>query len=235
MISIVIPVFNEAECVEKHLKRIQNRISSPSLVKEIIVVDGGSNDNTIEKVKSFEDVLIISSPKGRAKQMNFGAKQAKSEILYFLHIDSLPPENFDKYIIESVKKGSDAGCFKMKFRSRHPWLQFIGWLTRFKPRFCRGGDQSLFVTKSLFNKIGGYNEEFLIYEDHEILKHIYKYADFEVIPYWISTSARRFREKGILKLQFLFLMVYFKKWTGATPEELFKFYQKHIDESSKKA
>lgn len=87
----------------------------------------------------------------------------------------------------------------------------------------------MFVTKSLFKKIGGYNEDFLIYEDHEILKPIYKRSSFDVIPEWISTSARRFEEKGILKLQLLFWVIYFKKWMGATSEELYRFYEKHIN------
>ncbi len=229
MISIIIPVYNEADVIEANLKQIQKRISSYSLVNEIFVIDGGSADETLVKAESVEGVQVFKSSKGRPKQMNFGAKQANGDILYFLHIDSFPPENFDELIINSVKNGHKAGCFQMKFRSKHPWLKFISWLTQFKARSCRGGDQSLFVTKSLYEKIGGYNEDFLIYEDHEILKPIYEQTNFDVIPHWISTSARRFEEKGILKLQLLFWGIYFKKWSGASSEELYRFYEKHIN------
>lgn len=229
MISIIIPVYNEADIIEANLKQIQKRISTSSLVKEILVIDGGSTDETLVYAKSVEAVKVFKSLKGRPKQMNFGAKKAKGDLLYFLHIDSFPPENFDELIVNSVNNGHEAGCFQMKFRSKHPWLKFISWLTRFKPRSCRGGDQSLFVTKSLFEKIGGYNEDFLIYEDHEILKPIYKHTSFDVIPQWISTSARRFEEKGISKLQLLFWGIYFKKWSGASSEELYRFYEKHIN------
>jgi len=95
--------------------------------------------------------------------------------------------------------------------------------------FCRGGDQSLFVTRSVFEKVGGYNEDFLIYEDHEILKPIYDFSGFKVIQYSILTSARRFENKGVFKLQVLFWIIYFKKWTGASSGELHRFYVKHIN------
>lgn len=232
MISIIIPVYNESEIIEANLRQIQKRMSPSMLVDELLVIDGGSQDATVTKAKSVEGVQVFMSPKGRPKQMNFGAQKAKGKILYFLHIDSFPPQDFDELIVTSVQNGHEAGCFKMKFRSQHPWLKFISWLTKFKARSCRGGDQSLFVTKSLFEKIGGYNEEFLIYEDHEILKPIYEHTDFDVIPRWISTSARRFKEKGILKLQLLFWGIYFKKWSGASSEELYRFYEKHINNTA---
>lgn len=235
MISIIIPVYNEAEIVEVNLKQIQKRISASSWVTETLVIDGGSSDETVEKAKMIEGIKVLNSPKGRPKQMNFGAQMAKANILYFLHIDSFPPQNFDEFIVNSVKNGHEAGCFQMKFRSQHPWLRFISWLTKFKARVCRGGDQSLFVTKSLFEKVGGYNENYLIYEDHEILKPIYDCTDFDVIPQWISTSARRFEEKGIFKLQILFLGIYFKKWMGASSKELYKFYENHINNTPTKA
>jgi rSAM/selenodomain-associated transferase 2 len=229
MISIIIPVYNEAEEVISNLKQIQNRISSFGYVTEILVVDGGSNDGTLALINQVDGIKCFESPRGRSRQMNYGAKQATAEILYFLHIDSFPPQDFDRLIIESVQNRHQAGCFKMKFRSRHLWLQFISWFTKFNTRSCRGGDQSLFVTKSLFEKVGGYNEEFLIYEDHEILKLIYGSSDFKVIQHSISTSARRFEHKGILKLQVLFWIIYFKKWSGASSHELYSFYMKHIN------
>ncbi|MFN2261525.1 MAG: TIGR04283 family arsenosugar biosynthesis glycosyltransferase [Psychroflexus sp.] len=229
MISIIIPVYNEAKVLETNINKICSRISKKKLALEIIVVDGESTDETAKIASELKSVQLISAPKSRPRQMNFGAKQAKYNILYFLHIDSFPPKNFDILILNAIENGHEAGCFKMKFRSQHPWLKFISWLTKFEARSCRGGDQSLFISKSLFENIGGYDEKYLIYEDHEILDPIYKKSDFKVIQQWISTSARRFQNKGILKLQLLFWMIYFKKWSGATPEELYDFYLKKID------
>ena len=229
MISIIIPVYNEADILEASLHQIQNNISFTNYVTEILLVDGQSIDSTLALARNVSGIKVLKSTKGRPQQMNHGAEQAKGKVLYFLHIDSLPPKNFDEFIMNSIQNGHEAGCFKMKFRSQHPWLKFISWMTKFKARSCRGGDQSLFVTKSLFKKIGGYNEEFLIYEDHEILKPIYEHTDFDVIQHWISTSDRRFIDKGILKLQLLFWAIYFKKWSGASPDELYQFYTKKIN------
>lgn len=229
MISIIIPVYNESAIIESSLYLIQKKISTTNYVDEILVVDGGSTDDTAKIAKQLTNIKLVESPRGRPIQMNYAAQLAKSKVLYFLHIDSYPPENFDELIINSIQKGHEAGCFKMKFRSNHPWLKFISWLTKFKARSCRGGDQSLFVTKSLFERVGGYDEEFLIYEDHEILKPIYQQTDFDVIQHWISTSARRFEDKGIVNLQLLFWMIYFKKWSGASPDELYQFYTKRIN------
>jgi rSAM/selenodomain-associated transferase 2 len=234
MLSIIIPVYNEAEVIEANLKQIQSRISKAKLVSEIIVIDGGSIDDTFERANSVDGIQVYKSQKGRPRQMNFGADKAIGKVLYFLHIDSIPPQNFDKLIMSSIKNGHEAGCFKMKFRSNHPWLKFVGWLTKFKARSCRGGDQSLFISASLFEKVGGYDENFLIYEDHEILKPIYEQTNFEVIQQWISTSARRFEEKGILRLQLLFWVIYFKKWLGANADELYRYYETKIDNTALK-
>lgn len=228
-ISIIIPTLNEAECIYNTLSELLIRQNSKSYVEEIIVVDAHSQDDTQNIVKTFDEVKLILSKKGRPQQMNLGARQAKGEILYFLHADSLPPKDYDQLIVEAVNKRHNAGCFFMRFDHNHPWMKFISWLTKFSHRACRGGDQSLFVTKSLFEKIGGYDERFLIFEDHELISKLYLQTRFFVIQKPLISSARRFRNKGIIKLQLLFWAIYFKKWFGASPEELFQFYKKYID------
>jgi hypothetical protein len=89
----------------------------------------------------MSNVALIQSEKGRAIQMNVGAKAATGNILYFLHCDSLP-RHFDR-IIDTVQNGNQAGCFRMKFDYRHPVLMISQWFTRFNHISCRGGDQSL--------------------------------------------------------------------------------------------
>ena len=106
--------------------------------------------------------------------MNAGAKIATGDIFYFLHADSFPPPNYDALIISEVKKGNPAGCFRMKFNSKHWWLRLAGWLTKFKSKACRGGDQSQFITPKLFEEIGGYDESFSIYEDYILITELYK-------------------------------------------------------------
>lgn len=228
-ISIIIPTYNEALEIVKTLSELQSRQSKNSYIHEIIVVDGQSDDNTQDIVSTFEDIKCITAQKSRPIQMNTGANRASGDILYFLHADCLPPKNYDLYISKAIGQNHLAGCFRMNFDHKHPWIKFISWLTQFKHRACRGGDQSLFITKTLFNEIGGFDERYPIFEDHEILGKIYNKTKFCVVQEPLISSARRFREKGVLKLQLLFWAIYFKKWLGASPEELFSFYKKYIN------
>ncbi|WP_299520172.1 glycosyltransferase family 2 protein [Winogradskyella sp.] len=288
MISIVIPVLNEADMIGDLLKHLSKN-STQKNISDIIVVDGGSTDSTQEIVSGFvtssnsefdeefyfnstnknykkadalvfdtsrsqrdaptdvkldsasmtnpeissglaaqSKILLLDSPKGRAKQMNLGAKHAKGSILYFLHADAFPPKDFDQLIINEVKRGNDAGCFRMQFNSRHWWLRLASWLTQFSWRACRGGDQSQFITKALFDEIGGYDERYVIYEDNILINELYRRREFVVINKKIRTSARLYKKVGIWKLQYHFWAIYVKRWFGASAEEMLAYYRKHI-------
>lgn len=223
-LSIIIPVLNEEENLKVLLPYLKNNSFK---INEIIVVDGGSIDASI-KVAENESAILLCSEKGRAKQMNAGAKQATGEIFYFLHADSFPPKGFDQYIIDEVKKGNKAGCFQMRFDHKHWWLRLASWLTKFSWRASRGGDQSQFITRSLFDEIGGYDESYIIYEDNILINELYKRKQFVVIPHWLTTSARRYEEAGIWKLQYHFWAIYVKKWFGASADDIYRYYLKYI-------
>lgn len=226
-ISIIIPILNEEATIGKLLNHLFEN-SSKENIADLIVVDGGSTDHSESIIKKFQNVTFLISDKGRAKQMNIGAKNAKGNILYFLHADSFPPKHFDQLIINEVENGNLAGCFKMKFDSNHWWLKLAGWLTHFRWRACRGGDQSQFITKKLFNTIGGFDERFVVYEDNDLINKLYAINQFVVIQQWLTTSARRYEHNGVWKLQYHFWMIYMKKWFGASADELYGYYKKHI-------
>ncbi|HAT64389.1 MAG TPA: glycosyl transferase family 2, partial [Flavobacteriaceae bacterium] len=155
MISINIPVLNEASTISTLLNDIAEKASLQN-ISEIIMVDGGSTDATLDLAFQFSEKLplvILKSDKGRAKQMNLGAGNATGEILYFLHADTVLPYHFDSQIIYEIRKGNLAGCFRMKFDSQHPILKMSQWFTRFNFKSCRGGDQTLFITSELFRKL----------------------------------------------------------------------------------
>jgi rSAM/selenodomain-associated transferase 2 len=226
-ISIIIPILNEENSISKILDYLIE-IKNPKFCNEIIVVDGRSEDKTLDILKSYPDIIVLQSQKGRAKQMNFGAKNATSEILYFLHSDTFPPKNFDAEIINQVQKGNFSGCFKMKFDYNHIVLKVSQWFTQFNFQSCRGGDQSLFVKKDLFERLKGFNEHLTIYEDNELINRLYRNSNFVVIQKTVTTSARKYLNNGIWNLQFHFMIIHIKYWLGTNQENIVKYYQKNI-------
>ncbi len=225
-ISVIIPVLNEASTIVKLLSCIHKN-SSEYLIKEILVVDGGSTDQTISLAKK-NGAIIIRSQRGRAKQMNAGAKEAQGDILYFLHADTFPPKDFDKSILQAITKDYQAGCFQMRFDSDSLFLRFFAWFSRINLKVCRGGDQSLFITNKLFTALGGFNEDYQIYEDNEFIGRLYDHTQFKILPKHVKTSARRYDKHGKLKLQYHFGVIHLKNSLGAGPEQLYQYYLQHI-------
>ena len=225
-ISIIIPVLNEEETLEKLLPYLQSKAANYNQL-QVIVSDGGSSDNTISMAKKY-GASCLSAARGRASQMNAGAAKAKGQILYFLHADSLPPKHFDQTIITAINSGIPAGCFRLKFNIPNRFLAFFAWFSRFNFTLCRGGDQSLFISQSLFTSLGGFDEEYKIYEDNEFIGRIYRKATFKVLPQEVITSARKYKHNGTVRLQYHFAMVHLKKFAGATPASLYAYYHKHI-------
>ena len=226
-ISIIIPTLNEAKGIQQLISHIQ-RFSDSELIDEIIVVDGHSSDNTCELAERSGAKVVLSETRGRARQMNIGAELAKGDILYFLHADSFPPEDFDTEIVKAVKDNYLGGCFRMQFDSKHPLLKAFAWFTRFRYNICRGGDQSLFITRELFNKIDCFDNNLLIIEDLEIIPRIKRHTTFKVIPKTIVTSVRKYRENGFFRLQFIFSVINVLYRMGASHENLLRIYNKHI-------
>lgn len=226
-IDIIIPVYNEEKTIGNLLTVLKDR--AKGFIGKIIVVDGKSEDKTAEIVKSFPNINYFLAPeKGRAKQLNYGATQSENEVLYFLHADSIPPEGYDEEIIKSINNGFTSGCFRMKFDNPHKLLRFTAWLTKFNNSLCRGGDQSMFVTKKIFDEAGRFDESLVIYEDNEILERIFKISKFDVIQKDIITSARRFEENGIVNLYFVFMNIHAAYRLGLPHHKLLKYYRANV-------
>jgi len=225
-ISIIVPVLNEDKIVGNLIDHLR-KYSSPTNILEIIFVDGGSSDATLS-ILDTKSIVVVNTKKGRARQLNAGAKRAKGKLLYFLHADTIPPKNFDQFILDAYASGSETGCFRMSFDTKNPILRFFAWLSRINHTLCRGGDQSLFITKTLFTAEGGFNEAYRIYEDSEFITRLYKKNRFTILPQNVVTSARKYRQKGWLRVQYHFGMIHLKNRLGASPDELYNYYSKNL-------
>ena len=229
-ISVIIPVLNEAERLATLLPELRKR-SETGAVSEIIVVDGGSGDGSPE-VAASNGARVLNAAKGRARQLNEGARSARGEIFYFLHADSLPPYGYDRWILQAMDDGPQAGCFRLWFDPPHWFLNAFAWCTRINHPICRGGDQSLFVPRLWFEESGGFDEAFQIYEDNEFIGRLYREFSFRVLPAYVTTSARRYESVGMFRLQYHYSMIHLKRILGFPPEVLYAYYQKHIGNES---
>jgi rSAM/selenodomain-associated transferase 2 len=220
-ISVVIPTLNEAENILSCLESVKNQFCE----FEVIVVDGGSMDETVDLVRP--QARVIRSEKGRAIQMNSGARLCTGEVLLFLHADSqLPPDGL--VLVERVLANPRivGGTFRLRFDSRKILLRFITFFTRFKFRYFHYGDQGIFVRRSVFEQLKGF-EEIPLMEDVDFLRRLRKTGQLALLKQSVTTSARRFLEHGILRQQLLNTILVISYLLGAKPETLKKWYERN--------
>ena len=220
-LSIIIPVFNEAKKIAATLNKLQ---SYRQQGHEIIVVDGGSQDNTIDCIDRMSDKLLISKA-GRAMQMNIGAEQADGEVLVFIHADTQLPDGADTLIINAIARDEKWGRFNVRLSGNHVLFRFIE--TLMNVRSCltsiATGDQVIFVQTKLFKKVDGYPEIKLM-EDIALSKRLKVISKPICIKKSVITSSRKWENEGILKTVLLMWKLRLLYFVGVSPEKLFSQY-----------
>jgi len=165
--------------------------------------------------------------------MNYGASVATGHVLYFLHADSRPPVQFVSLIQHALHRGYTSGCFRLRFDYTHWFLNANAWFTRFDSDWVRFGDQSLFVTRDVFEKAGKFREDWIVMEDQEIVPRLKKYGRFTIMPACVTTSARKYLDNGIVRLQVVFFVIWLKWKLGYSQERLLQTYRKLIRRQNK--
>jgi rSAM/selenodomain-associated transferase 2 len=225
-ISIIIPTLNEANNLVRLIPFLAGL--EKNIITEIIVVDGGSTDNSFG-IASQHGATVISSPiPSRADQLNAGAKIAKGSILYFVHADSFPVETLAEDILAAINSGYRAGCFSYEFDSKRPMLKINSWFTRFNGIFAGGGDQTLFIEKSFFKELGGYDEKFTIMEDFDLVRRIRKLTQFKLVKKSIKVSDRKYQTNSWLTVQWANLIAMTAFRLGVEPERIKTLYYNRL-------
>ncbi len=223
MISIIIPVLNESQIIGSCLFRLKSQIEH----HEIVVVDGGSDDATPDIVRAFSDVKWLCAHAGRGNQMNRGAEAAEGDLLLFLHADTcLPPGGLSEIETLMAQGGIVAGSFSLSFEEPYSLLRLYALFSRINHLLFTYGDQGLFMTRRIYELIGGF-QEIPIMEDVEIQKRLRKMGRFVKIRQPVVTSARRFLTYGIIKQQLLNMGLVFLYHAGFSPFWLKRFYVYH--------
>ena len=218
-ISVIIPTLEEEDNIADCLAS-----TGDDAAIERIVADGGSRDLTVEIARDM-GARTLTAAKGRAAQMNAGAREAKGEILMFLHADTRLPAGFDRLAADALgKTGVAAGAFEFRLDSTSPGLRFIEAVANWRSRRLQltYGDQGIFLNASVFRAIGGY-PEIPIMEDVELIRKLRKRGRIETLAVPAVTSARRWRELGIWKTTLLNEAVLTAYYLGVSPSRIYRF------------
>lgn len=220
-LSIIIPTLNEASGIKKCLLALQPLRQQQC---QIIVADGGSYDTTVAIAGPLVDV-VINTDKGRAKQMNAGAKLANNKTLLFLHADTFLPANTLKLILQSLKNEQHWGRFDVQLKGKHSLLTIIAFMMNWRSRLSgiATGDQAIFVSKHDFKQIGGYPDIALM-EDIGLCQRLNKLSAPVCLRAKVITSSRRWEDNGICKTILLMWWLRTGFFLGVAPATLAKLY-----------
>jgi rSAM/selenodomain-associated transferase 2 len=221
-LSIVMPVLDEGEGIAAALDRLSDL---RALGTEVIVVDGGSRDATIQRARPRADRVILA-PRGRALQMNAGAEKASGGVLLFLHADTRLPADADHILLSGLERsGRVWGRFDVKIEGRSPLLRVIAWLMNIRSRLSgiATGDQAIFVRRAAFQAAGGFPAIPLM-EDIALCKRLKRVSPPLCLRDCAVTSGRRWEKNGVINTMILMWRLRFAYFCGADPKKLAQQY-----------
>lgn len=195
-VAVVIPVYNDADALDALLPRLADQWPK----EEIVVVDGTSEDASAAIARRHGVQLIASPQRGRAAQMNLGARHCPQDALWFLHADAVPPPNAKRLIQDALAAGCVGGAFQRRFDSSSQLLRATCRLADWRARLWGWylGDQAIFVRREHFAALGGF-PDLPAFEDLEFSRSLAKRGRLAFLDGPLLTSARRFERRGPLR------------------------------------
>ena len=222
-LSIIVPALDEAERIGALLTGLQAMRARGA---DVIVVDGGSTDATPTLAAPLAD-RVIAAPRGRARQMNAGAAQARGEVLLFLHADTTLPDDADWHILDSLRQGKRVwGHFDVRINGRARTLRMVAALMNLRSRLSgiATGDQALFMTRAAFVSVGGFPDQPLM-EDIELSRRLLTLSRPACLPGPAITSGRRWETRGVWRTIFLMWRLRWLYARGVAPARLAERYR----------
>lgn len=224
-LSVIIPTLNEERSLPQSLACL-----SASAPTEIVIVDGGSTDRTLDLAQEFcartANARVMTAPRGRARQMNEGARASQGEILLFLHADTqLPPQTERIVGLAFSNHSVVGGRFDVRFENSSAWSQIISAFMNRRSRLTgiATGDQALFVRRDVFEALGGFSEIPLM-EDIEFSRRLQQAGRIMALRDTVVTSFRRWDTQGPLRTILLMWTLRFLYWAGVSPHQLARVY-----------
>lgn len=218
-VDVVIPTLNESVLLDRCLSSVEQQ----TMPFEIVVCDGRSDDETLEIAS--DRAIVISSERGRARQMNCGADATDGDCIVFLHADTvLPAGSLDAVRDTFSDPGIVGGCFRLHFDEDNPLLRFYSWGTSvLKWKRLVFGDRAIFVRRSVFRRIGGFPEQPL-FEDLELWSAMSREGRLAYLREGVITAARRFARYGYLRQQLRNFVLWLLYQFGVPVSRLVRFY-----------
>jgi len=219
IISVIVPIRNEAPETAERFRRFASRSDA-----ELVVADGGGNEETTRAFRAI-GARVVSGAGPRGERLARAAREARGEILFFIHSDSEPPPEALEIAAKCLSNGADGGAFSLAYRDSNLRLKWIAWWANARTRRLKlpFGDQGIFCSRAAYERAGGFRP-LPVCDDVDLVRRLRRVARLEIRPEKTVTSPRRYREQGALRQVLRNWRVLAGYFLGVSPQTLERWY-----------
>ena len=224
LVSIIVPIYEEAAALPAFLEHLLALQAADADGIELVLVDGGSSDASVEIIEK-SGLACLRAKRGRAAQMNDGARVARGDLLLFLHADTRISDDAVARARRAVAGGAVGGFFGVSLSSNRPLMRLVGRMITWRSRLSgvASGDQAIFVSRDVFEEIGGYTV-MPLFEDIDLSRRLMRWGQFSGMDARVITSARRWEHGGTIRTILRMWTLRVLYYCGVSPERLARYY-----------